>query len=100
MHFVREPYARTLGKPWAMATARLTSRKTLTVPATITIDGIERPNISVAKSDTEWTRLPDDIRVLDGDGELISPSAGRCFYVTVATIDPFHGLCEADPRDM
>ena len=51
----------------------------------------------VAKADVEWYPLPADFEVVGGDGEIISPSPGRQFFVTVETFNPFHGLCEAEP---
>lgn len=82
---------RCIGKPWAMVTVRLVARKRLQ---------IQEGSIAVAKNDAEWCRLPDDMEVVDQDGELVLPSDGRQFFVTVDTINPLHGLTEINPCDM
>ena len=52
------------------------------------------PDIGIAKVDTIVASLPDRIDVLDPDGEVLKPSKGSTFWVTVETIDPFHGIIE------
>lgn len=93
-HIVSDPCVWLLRKPWVMVRVQVVDRKTLR------IDG-DGPNITIARDDTEWAELLDNIRVLDADGKTeIQPSKGRRFFVTVRTINPTHGLTEADPRDM
>lgn len=71
-----------------MVTVELVARKRLQVQA---------DSLSVAREDVEWYPLPADFEVVGGEGELVRPSPGRQFFVTVETLNPFHGLCEAEP---
>lgn len=100
MHFLKEPYARVLTKSWATVECELIARNTLRVPATVTRNGVESTNIFVAKNGTSWALLPDTVRVVDPDGEPMSPSKGRVFFVTIDTFNPWHGLLEMPMNDM
>lgn len=53
----------------------------------VVCQGIEK-----TKDDALWFLLPEDIKVLDDDGNVVRPS-GK-FYITVETIDPYHLLAD------
>lgn len=96
MHFLRknEVYSRTLGKPRACVKVRV-EKDTLVVCE----PEDDKPNISVAKTDTQWSEVPDRVTVVGADGKVIKPSKGKKFYVTVETFDPFHLVMEAGDGD-
>lgn len=83
-----------------MVMVRVKDKKTLEILPSIKRDGETLPNIRVAKSDTQWASLPPEIQVVSADGEQVNPSPGRKFYITVETFNPYHGLMEADPKDV
>lgn len=94
MHFLRktEVYARTLTRPRAAVKVRV-EKDTLVICEP---EDDEHPNIIVAKLDTQWSELPERVKVCGPDGKVIKPSKGKKFYVTVETFDPFHAVMEAD----
>ena len=76
-----------LGKPRAMVKVKVRREK-----SKVSLEIV--PGIGVAKPDTILVALPDRIPVLSPDGEVVKPSRGSSFWVTVETIDPFHGVME------
>lgn len=99
-HFLgKRAFSRPLTKPWAMVQAEVRGRKTLVIPATVMREGEERANIGVLKPPVQLAELPDDVAVVDADGDKLKPSPGRKFYVSTETIDPCHALVELSPRD-
>lgn len=93
MHFLRksEVYARTLTRPRAAVKVKLEKDK-LVVSGP---DDEGKPNIFVAKMDTQWAKVPDRIKVVGPDGKVIKPSKGTSFYVSTETFDPYHMVLEA-----
>lgn len=58
--------------------------------ATLTLLG---DGVFVAEN-IEMLKIPDRIKVLSPDGEEISPSEGRAFWMSASTSDPFHLVTE------
>ena len=97
MHFLRksEVYARTLTRPRAGVTVKVEKDKLVVLEP----DDEGKPNIHIAKMGTEWSLVPDRVKVVGPDGKVIKPSKGKAFYVTVETFDPFHMVMEASPDE-
>lgn len=45
-------------------------------------------SIGIAKTDTEFAKLPNEFTVVDSDGNEIQPSG--TFYINTETISPYH----------
>lgn len=88
MHFLKrdELYGgiRT-SKPWAAVQVRIERGS----PRTLTI----QPGVSVLKVDVMLIPLPENVRVVDGDGNAVV--ASHRFWVTTESFDPFHLLLDA-----
>lgn len=97
MHFLKksEVHARTLGKPRACVNVKVEGRDRLVVCGGD--DG--KHGVFVAKIDSQWSELPERIKVVGPDGKVIKPSKGKQFYVSTETFDPFHALLEAGDSD-
>ena len=80
-HFLKDPYVRTLTRDHAMVEVELAGKSRL-----------EIKGIAVAKAGTTWTRLP-EIMQISGAGEVVTPS--KQFWVSVETINPWHGIIDA-----
>lgn len=78
----------TLDKPRAAVAVRVESKKALCVVL----------GIHVAKPDTQWATLPDDVVVMEAElpHRHLKPTKGKKFWVSVATFDPFHMLMEGE----
>ena len=96
MHFLRksEVYGRTLGKPRACVTVKVEKDRLVLVEPED-----DKPNIGIAKMDTQWSEVPERIKVVGPDGKVIKPSKGKKFYVSIETFDPFHLVMEAGDGD-
>lgn len=80
----------TGGKPRACVTVRREGNNLVVYPV---------QGIGALKADTEVMPLVDGVRVVDPErGRPIAPSKGSAFYITVATFDPFHLVCELPKR--
>jgi hypothetical protein len=77
MHFLKNPIPVRLNKPLLCVTVERKGK-------TLAIDG----GVELARADTVWAALPEDMKILSESGEEIKPS-GR-FLVTVESIDPYH----------
>ncbi len=91
MHPVRknELYsARTINRPRAAVRVRLERTGLVIVPG----------EISVLKNDAFVVPLPDRLRVVSEDGEVVKPSDGSIFLITTETMNPFHLVTQL-PRD-
>jgi hypothetical protein len=76
-----------LGSPRAAVRVRVASRRSLAIE-----EGVGA--IVVVKPDTLIMPLPQEVSVVDAEGEVVSSSEGTRFYVTTQTIDPFHLVME------
>lgn len=90
-HFLREyelAGVQILGKPRAMAKVRVLRKK-----GSISLEIV--PGLGIARMDTQLVPLPDRVKVVEPSGKkVVRPSKGSAFWVTVETIDPFHGVVE------
>lgn len=57
---------------------------------------VVQASLFVLKPDTEVARIPASIRVVDEEGEPIQASGE--FWISIATFDPYHAVCDVDPR--
>jgi hypothetical protein len=88
-HFLRGSEAhryRAVGKVWAAVTVE--RRKDDLV--------IQEGGVVVLKMDALVAPLPERIRVVSPKGEVIKPSEGKQFLVTLETCCPFHAICELE----
>jgi len=94
-HFLREGElagVQILGKPRALAKVRVVRKK-----GSVSLEIV--PEIGVARMDAQLVPLPDRVKVIEPGGKkAVRPSRGSAFWVTVETIDPFHGVVEL-PND-
>lgn len=91
-HFVKNPVAKILGKPYASVQVTVKGKKLV-----VETSGRET-SIKIARPDTKWTRVPDGYNVVfaEGDGKPIQ--AAGVLYVSVDTLDPHHLLADI-PKD-
>lgn len=99
MHFLRvserPPHSitgRVTGKPWACVTVRVESKGERLV--------VQPGSIAVTKRDTLFWPLPERCSVVDEEGTVVKPSAGRRFFVSLETFDPHHLLIEIEPVEV
>jgi hypothetical protein len=59
---------------------------------------VERDAIGIARDDTKFVELPDDIEVTGPDGKKIPRDRRRVRLVTVITFDPFHAVADVAPE--
>lgn len=88
MHFLRQDearWSRMLFKPWAAVEVKI-EKKTLVISC-----------IVVAKDDVKWAELPERFTVINSEGEVVKPTPGRKFFVSVETFNPWHLLTELEP---
>jgi hypothetical protein len=77
MHFLKNPIPVRLNKSVVCVPVDREGKK-------LVVSG----GIDLARPDTVWAALPEDMKILSESGEEIKPS-GR-FLVTVESIDPYH----------
>lgn len=52
--------------------------------------------IDIVKAGATLAPLPDRIKVVSSEGDVLRPERGR-FYITTETIDPYHLICDGLP---
>lgn len=102
MHFlgiIEHRQSLPVGRPWALATARLTRIDGKNVLVLCRLEDMPKGKlpIGIADAQTMVVSLPPEVKVVRPDGQVVTPSKGRIFYVTVETFDPFHGIMEGPP---
>lgn len=76
-----------VGRPYVCVTVNNIGKKTLR---------LETGSGALINPDTKFTRLPEDIKVVDHHGEEIP--AMRGFWISTESIDPYHILIDWDGK--
>lgn len=86
MHFLRkterEPVFR-LPKPWAAVSVRVDKDKL-----------VVQSEVFVAKEEIALVLLPERFKVVSSGGEIVRPTSGARFFISLETFDPCHLLLE------
>lgn len=90
MHFLNKEevkWERPTRKNWAAVKVKVDGRGE---DCRLTIE----PGISVLRLGVQLVKLPERCTVISSEGEVIKPTPGAQFFVTIETFDPFHLITE------
>ena len=86
MHFLRKAEREPLfwlPRPWAAVCVQVNKNEL-----------VVQSEMFVAKGGIALGLLPERFRVVSGDGEIVLPTSGARFFISLETFDPCHLLLE------